>query len=80
MRGTALGNELKGLFGGFGGVIAAACLEGTMGRVRASASGRSAAAEIGDFAFFAGEADGDLLSGCAAARYSCRRLRRGPRP
>ena len=56
-----MASELRALFGAFGGVMAAACLEGRMGRVLAARGGRSAAAELGDFAFFAGEPAEELL-------------------
>lgn len=49
------------LFGGWGGVMVRACLEGAMGEVLESPSARGAAAVLGDFAFLAGEPDRALL-------------------
>ena len=44
----------EGLFAGRGGVMVRACLEGELGEVLVSPSGRSATAALGDFVFLAG--------------------------
>lgn len=61
-----MASDVRALFGAFGGVMAVACLEGRMGRVLAARGGRSAAAELGDFAFFAGEPAEELLRATCA--------------
>ena len=51
----------EGLFAGRGGVMVRACLEGELGEVLVSPSGRSAAAALGDFVFLAGAPERGLL-------------------
>ena len=59
--------EAAPLFQGWDKPMISAALQGCMGRVRTAEGGRSAAAEIGDFAFFAGEADRALARESAAS-------------
>ena len=53
-------NAVGPLFRGWDKPMIRAALQGCMGRVRMAEDGRSAAVEIGDFAFFAGEPDREL--------------------
>lgn len=59
--------EAAPLFQGWDKPMISAALQGCMGRVRTAEGGRSAAAEIGDFAFFAGEPDRALARESAAS-------------
>ena len=59
-------NAVGPLFRGWDKPMIRAALQGCMGRVRMAEDGRSAAVEIGDFAFFAGEPDRELARETAA--------------
>ena len=60
-------NTAAPLFRGWDKPMILAALQGCMGRVRTAEDGRSAAVEIGDFAFFAGEPDRALARESAAS-------------